>query len=55
MCLGKDLAMLEGQVALARILINFRFELAMESSEVTYQNSLTLPMKNGLKVRVFAR
>ena len=55
MCLGKDMAVLEGQVALSRILMKYKFELDCSPEDVTYTNSLTLPMKNGLPVRVLRR
>ena len=55
MCLGKDMAVLEGQVALSRLCLNYKFSLACDPEEVTYTNSLTLPMKNGLPVRVEMR
>ena len=56
LCLGKNLAYLEAQTALALIWRYFDLELALkEGEEVTYVNALTLPIKNGLPVRVRRR
>ncbi|KAJ3213323.1 hypothetical protein HDU67_003042 [Dinochytrium kinnereticum] len=51
-CLGKSLAELEGVFVLAAIVRRFKFEGV---GEVSYGNSLTLPMKGGLRCRVSER
>jgi cytochrome P450 len=53
-CLGKSMAELEGVYVIVSLLRRFRFDV-LEPEKVTYANSLTLPMKNGLKVRVSLR
>lgn len=54
-CLGMNMAILESTCVLAYIYARFRFEMAPNAPEVNYINSLTLPMKNGLHVRVLKR
>lgn len=49
-CLGQSLALLEMKCCLARLLSAFEFELAQPVESVTYLNSITLPIKGGLKV-----
>ncbi|KAI8620486.1 cytochrome P450 [Chytriomyces sp. MP71] len=53
-CLGKNMAELEGCFVLVEVARQFRIAVTREK-EVTYANSLTLPMKNGLKVKVHQR
>ncbi|KAI9498853.1 cytochrome P450 [Zychaea mexicana] len=53
-CLGQNLATLEGIVAIVMLLKRYKFSLA-PSQEVTYTISLTHPMKNGMKVFVERR
>ena len=51
-CLGQDLALLEMKCCIARLLSNFEFTLAQSKESVTYLNTLTLPIKGGLLLRV---
>lgn len=44
--------MLEMKATMARLLLGFEFALAQSADSVTYQPSLTLPIKNGLTVHV---
>jgi cytochrome P450 len=53
-CLGKGLAELEGVFALVGLLLRYRLQVA-EGQQVVYMPTLTLPMKNGLLVRVSRR
>jgi fatty acid omega-hydroxylase len=53
-CLGQNLATLEALVAMISLVRKYQFEL-VPGQDVTYQSSLTLPMKNGLKVYVAKR
>ncbi|KAJ3328243.1 Protein kinase alk2 [Blyttiomyces sp. JEL0837] len=53
-CLGKSMAELEGVFVLVGVLRRFKV-LVVKPEEVTYSNSLTLPMKSGLKVKVERR
>ncbi|KAG0174495.1 hypothetical protein DFQ28_002952 [Apophysomyces sp. BC1034] len=53
-CLGQNLATLEALVAIIFLLKRYRFTLAPDQN-ITYQVSLTLPMKNGMKVHVHSR
>jgi cytochrome P450 len=53
-CLGKQMAELEGVFVLVSVLKGWRFEL-VEPEKVRYRTSMTLPMKEGLKVRVSRR
>ncbi|CAO3690445.1 unnamed protein product [Umbelopsis vinacea] len=53
-CLGQNLATLEALVALTLLIKKYRFQLA-PGQNVTYQVSLTLPMKDGMKVFVHQR
>jgi len=55
MCLGKDLAMLEAKLLLSRLLRDFDFELACDPARVTHTNSLTLPIKGGLPLKLTPR
>jgi len=48
-CLGQNMAYQEVKVAMCTILQRFTFERA-DNSPVTYKLSLTMPIKNGLKV-----
>ncbi|KAI9305453.1 cytochrome P450 [Cunninghamella echinulata] len=50
-CLGQNLATLEALVALSLLLKRYKFTL-VPNQDITYQVSLTLPMKNGLKVYI---
>ena len=54
LCLGMNMAYLEATIALALLVDLFDFEL-VDPQSVKYQNALTLPMLNGLKVRVKER
>ena len=51
-CLGQSLAILEMKVCLFRLLSTFEFELAQSPTSVTYVNTITLPIKNGLQITV---
>ncbi|ORZ03289.1 cytochrome P450 [Syncephalastrum racemosum] len=53
-CLGQHLATLEALVAIIFMLRRYKFHL-VPGQEVTYQVSLTLPMKHGMKVTVEKR
>ncbi|KAI8886541.1 cytochrome P450 [Backusella circina FSU 941] len=53
-CLGQNLATLEALVCVAMILKRYKFTL-VPNQDVTYDISLTLPMKNGLKFFVEKR
>ncbi|KAI9259636.1 cytochrome P450 [Phascolomyces articulosus] len=53
-CLGQNLATLEGLVALVILLKRYKFAL-VPGQEIVYVMSLTHPMKNGLKVFVEKR
>ena len=49
-----NMAYLEATLALAVLLDKFDFEI-VDADSVKYQNALTLPMLNGLKVNVKQR
>ncbi|KAF7728512.1 hypothetical protein EC973_005916 [Apophysomyces ossiformis] len=53
-CLGQNLATLEGLIAMTYLLKRYRFSL-VPGQDITYQVSLSLPMKNGMKVFVKSR
>ncbi|ORZ25556.1 cytochrome P450 [Absidia repens] len=53
-CLGQNLATLEALVAVCVLLKRYKFSL-VPNQNVTYQVSLTLPMKYGLKVTIDPR
>ncbi|CAO3607796.1 unnamed protein product [Cunninghamella blakesleeana] len=53
-CLGQNLATLEALVAITLLLKRYQFSL-VPGQNITYQISLTLPMKHGLKVLVYPR
>ncbi|SNX82988.1 related to Cytochrome P450 [Melanopsichium pennsylvanicum] len=58
LCLGQTLATYEGCAVVAEILGNFNVKFdqqALRNDEPTYDDSLTLPIKNPYKVRVQAR
>ncbi len=44
-CLGQSFATLEMRCALARLLLAFEFSLEQPADSVTYESSLTLPIK----------
>ncbi|KAI8830266.1 cytochrome P450 [Chytriomyces cf. hyalinus JEL632] len=52
-CLGKSMAELEGVYVLVEVARQFKIKVVNEK-DVTYANSLTLPMRNGLKVKCTA-
>ncbi|KAJ3415379.1 hypothetical protein HDV05_005116 [Chytridiales sp. JEL 0842] len=52
-CLGKDLAKLEGVYVLVALLVRYRVEVVSE--HVTYASTATLPVKDGLKVKIYKR
>lgn len=51
-CLGQSLALLEAKSVIARLVQSFEFQLAVPKEQITYKNSLTFPMKNGLPMIV---
>ena len=53
-CLGKSMAELHGVFIFACLMRRFDFEV-LDHESVTYEMSLTLPIKDGLKVRVIRR
>ncbi|KAI8065270.1 cytochrome P450 [Gongronella butleri] len=53
-CLGQNLALLEALAAVSVLLKRYKFTL-VPGNEVAYKPSLTLPMKNGLKVTIDPR
>jgi cytochrome P450 len=53
-CLGKDFAMLQMKLVAAGLLTQFTFSVP-ENFKPTYALSLTMPIKNGLPVRVHPR
>jgi cytochrome P450 len=53
-CLGQNLATQEAVSILTLLVRQFDFEMT-PGQEIGYADSLTLPMKNGLKVRVRSR
>ncbi|KAI8098997.1 cytochrome P450 [Halteromyces radiatus] len=53
-CLGQNLATLEALVAITFLVRKYKFSL-VPGQDITYQISLTLPMKNGMKVTVEKR
>ncbi|KAI7876931.1 cytochrome P450 [Lichtheimia hyalospora FSU 10163] len=53
-CLGQNLATLEALVAIVLLLKRYKFTL-LPNQEITYKVSLTLPMKNGMKLFVEKR
>ncbi|KAG0749659.1 hypothetical protein G6F16_003497 [Rhizopus arrhizus] len=53
-CLGQNLATLEALIAMIFIIKKYKLRL-MPNQNITYQVSLTLPMKEGMKVQVEKR
>jgi cytochrome P450 len=53
-CLGQNLATLEAIVAIIFLLKKYKFTM-LPGQNMTYQVSLTLPMKDGMKVMVEKR
>lgn len=53
-CLGQNLATLEALVCIAMLLKRYTFKL-VPGQDVTYDFSLTLPMRDGMKVYVEKR
>lgn len=51
LCLGKPLAYMESKLVVAMLLCLFDFELAAPCDD-SYTNTLVLPMKNGISVKV---
>jgi cytochrome P450 len=49
-CLGQNFALLEMKTAIARMLLIYSFALAQDANSITYENSLTLPMRGGMLV-----
>lgn len=53
-CLGQNLATLEALVTMILLVRKYKFSLVADQ-KITYQVSLTLPMKYGMKVTVEKR
>ncbi|KAJ1556091.1 hypothetical protein HK405_007319 [Cladochytrium tenue] len=53
-CLGKNMAEIEGVFVMVELLRRFDFEV-IDHESVTYALSVTLPMKNGMRVRLTRR
>jgi cytochrome P450 len=49
------MALLEMKCVIARLLHNFEFKLDSNPDEITYINTLVLPIKDGLQVTVKPR
>lgn len=47
-CLGQNFAIVEMKCFIARLLQHYEFSLRQDPATVTYENSLTLPIKGGL-------
>ncbi|KAG9290595.1 hypothetical protein G9A89_011557 [Geosiphon pyriformis] len=54
-CLGQQFATLETIILITSILREFKFEIFPTKNPITYENSLTLPMKYPLRVKVQKR
>ncbi|KAI9143239.1 cytochrome P450 [Paraphysoderma sedebokerense] len=54
-CLGMQMAQIEGVSCLTELLKRFDFELVQDPKKITYAPALTLMMKGGLEVRVKKR
>ena len=54
-CLGQNMAILEMKCVLARVLKEFTVRLGQDRSSVTYRNSITLPIKDGLRITLISR
>jgi len=52
LCLGKHVALLEGKLLAAMIVQRFKLKLVKNPKDITYQFSITLPIKGGLSVYV---
>jgi cytochrome P450 len=55
LCLGQRLAELEGVYVLAGLLARFSFKQLVPGAQVNYTHSVSLPMKEGLHVKVERR
>jgi cytochrome P450 len=51
LCLGMNMAYLEAMTALAFLVHQFDWKLAVQEEKVQYQNGLTLPMRFGLPMK----
>jgi cytochrome P450 len=49
-CLGQNFALLEMKTVIARLLTILSFTIAQDPSTITYENSLTLPMRGGMQM-----
>eukprot|EP00602_Paraphysomonas_sp_CaronLab_P010193 CAMPEP_0185018244 /NCGR_PEP_ID=MMETSP1103-20130426/1030_1 /TAXON_ID=36769 /ORGANISM="Paraphysomonas bandaiensis, Strain Caron Lab Isolate" /LENGTH=496 /DNA_ID=CAMNT_0027547987 /DNA_START=39 /DNA_END=1529 /DNA_ORIENTATION=+ len=54
-CLGQNLAMLEMKCVLARLLLSFSFKLEQDADTVTYMSTISMPIKDGLRVSTTPR
>ena len=52
LCLGKHVALMEGKIAVIKLLCKYKRIEAVEGQNVARQPSMTLQMKNGFKVRL---
>ena len=55
MCLGMNMAVLEMKTVLSRVFHAFDVSLAQDKDTVTYRNSITLPILNGLLINTKLR
>ena len=55
LCLGKNVAILESTMMLSLAVRQFRFHPTEASQQATYAMSVTMPIKNGLKITVEKR
>jgi cytochrome P450 len=53
LCLGKSVALLESAMLLGMLIKQFHFDCV--STNVTYALTITLPIKDGLRVKVTER
>ncbi|KAJ3116731.1 Cytochrome P450 4d2, partial [Physocladia obscura] len=52
-CIGQKMAVIEMKIILINLLSRFTLEL-IEDQEINFINTITLGLKNGLKLKVFA-
>ena len=48
-CLGQNFALIEMKCFIAKLISRFDFNLAQDKDSVTYDNSLTLPIKSSFQ------
>ena len=49
-CLGQNFALTEMKCFIAKLISRFDFNLAQDKDSVTYENSLTLPIKSSFQL-----